>query len=216
MRSFISTIAVVAALAPGFAHAQTVTVQTDEVPPPPPAQPAQPQGQVQVQVGTPQPQPVPQPYVQPQPQPQPYYQPAPQPQREARTRTRPTLGLVIPGAIMFGVSWILHAALISPFGGYTGTGFQPDWATFRWTGVIPVLGPWIQMAVKPGSLEQDSWAGYLAVNGLLQAAGVTMFILGFVFQETETYYVEVEGDTRFAVMPTVNQDFAGLTAVGEF
>lgn len=213
MRVLISSLALAAALAPGLAHAQTVTVQTDdEVPPPPPAQG---QAQVQVQVQpAPQPQPQPQPYVQPQQQPT-YYQPAPVPQREQRTRTRPTLGLVIPGAIMFGVSWILHAALISPFAGYNGI-FQPEWSTFRWTGVIPVVGPWVQMAVKPGSFDQDSWGGYLAVNGLLQAAGVTMFILGFVFQETETYYVEGEGDFRWAVMPTASPDGGGLSAVGQF
>ena len=37
-------------------------------------------------------------------------QPAPQPQPQ--TRTRPVWGLVVSGAVMFGVSYLIHAALI--------------------------------------------------------------------------------------------------------
>lgn len=211
MQKLLAAVAVFSiGLIPALVQAQTVTVEAEaQVPAPPPQQqPPPPQGQVVVQ-------PAPQQYGQPQQQPQ-YYQPAPVPQREQRTRSRPIWGLVIPGAVVLGVSWILHAAVVSPFAGYSATsGFQPDWATFRWTGLIPVAGPWIQLAVKPGGFE-DSWAGYLVVDGLLQAAGLTMLILGIAIQEEETYYVRGEGGSGFAIVPTADQNGGGLAAVGRF
>ncbi len=204
----------VALVAPGLAQAQTVTVEAtaDEAVPPPPATQA------------PAPQPAPQPYVAVQPQPQPYGQPypgpvyaqQPQPAPQPQTRERPIWGLIISGAVVLGVSWLVHAALISPLAGWSASAdLQPEWEAFRITGVIPVVGPWIQMGVKPGSLSNDSWAGYLAVNGLLQAGGLTMLILGIALRETETYYAR-DGEPSFAILPSFGQDGVGLTAVGQF
>lgn len=48
----------------------------------------------------------------------------------------------------------------------------------------PVLGPWIQIALKPGSLANDDWAYYLTINGLIQALGTTLLVLGLTIPVT--------------------------------
>jgi len=146
------------------------------------------QGQIYVQ-------PAPAPYqqqAQPQYQQQPVYgyQPQPQPRTEERVHT----GLIVGGAVMLGVSWLVHGALISPFAGYSlDSGYQPEWESFRYVGLIPLAGPWIQLAIKPGTLSDDSWGPYLIIDGILQAGGLIMLICGASITETVTIYGDNEG-----------------------
>lgn len=154
----------VSTLAPSAAEAQTV------------------QGQVYVQPGYGQP-------VATQPAPG-YAQPAP------RTEERVHVGLIVAGAVMFGVSWLLHALLISPLAGCSlssSSGCSSTWEDFRWTGALPLVGPWIQLGIKPGGLGNDGWGPYLIIDGLLQAGGLTMLILGATITETVTVYGDNEG-----------------------
>lgn len=211
------------ATAPSFASAQDGQPPPSYAQPPPAQQPppsappyAQPAPQPQPYA---QPQPYPQPYPQPSPQPyyaqpQPYAQPAPPPQ--TRTEMRPNLGLVITGAVMLAVSWIIHGALISPFAGYSlDLGFQDQWATFRATGFIPLAGPWVQLAVKPNGTGSDGWGPYLVVDGVLQAAGLTMLILGLVLQEEHTVVARADAPS-FAIAPMIGPALTGLAASGRF
>ncbi|MGE0787572.1 MAG: hypothetical protein AB7S26_17995 [Sandaracinaceae bacterium] len=205
----------VAALAPAVGHAQTVTVQGDQQQGSVTVQAAPPQGDVPPQYQT-HPYPQPQPY-QPQFQPQPYVQPQPVPQPTEHTRSRPIWGLVASGAAVLGVFYFLHAVLVSPLAGWSlDFGLQPEWGTFRWLGVIPLAGPWIQAAIKPGSWDDDGWAGYLLATGLLQAAGLAMLLVGVLVQETETYYADLGGGVELGVLPTVTTEGAGLMALGRF
>jgi hypothetical protein len=185
---------------------------------PPPSYGAPPAAQLPPPSGPPYAQP--QPYPQPQPygqppyaQPQPYPQPPPP---ETRTETRPILGLVITGVAMLAVSWIIHGAIISPFAGYSlASGFQDSWSVFRASGIIPLAGPWVQLAVKPDGLGSDGWGPYLVVDGVLQAAGLTMLIVGLAVQEEHT--VVARGDApSFAIAPMIGPELTGLAASGRF
>jgi hypothetical protein len=184
------------------ASAQTVTVE-GQVQVQPYGQPPPGYGQPPPGYGQPQPQ-QPQPYAQPyygQPYAQPYaptYQP---PQRQLRYEDRETSikGLWIPGIIIFGVSYALTASLslLSP---------DPDYQTFA---LIPLVGPWMMLA-EAGNDEEIT--GALA-GGVLQLAGVTMFILGLVLKQSvrvATYALD-EGDER---SPTLSFDLRPAPAGG--
>lgn len=179
---YVLAIAVAAFALPSGAEAQAV------------------QGQVYVQPG----------YGQPAAQPV-YTQPQPQP----RTEERVHVGLIVAGSVMLGVSWLLHALLISPLAGCSlssTSGCSSTWEDFRWTGALPLVGPWVQLAIKPTDLGQDGWGPYLIIDGLLQAGGLTMLILGATITETVTVYGDNESgpSLRLGVAP------GGLTARGTF
>ncbi len=164
----------------------------------------------QIYVGTQPQQPV---YV-PQPQPQyvqqPQYYAQPQP---TRTEQRAHVGLIVGGAVMLGVSWLVHGALISPFAGYSlDSGYQIAWEAFRYMGLVPLAGPWIQLAIKPSGLSDDGWGPYLIIDGLLQAAGLTMLILGATITETVTVY----GDSRTGPSLALGVGPGMLGATGTF
>lgn len=179
----------------------------------PSAASAQQQGYGQPQQGYGQPQPY---YGQPQ---QPYAQPQPyaqQPQPQPRTVTRPQIGLIVSGAVMLGVSWLIHGAVVSPFAGWSiDRGYQAGWESFRGLGLIPVAGPWIQLATKPTGFSEDGWAPYLVLDGLLQTAGLVMLVLGATIQTEHTVYAALE-ESGFAILPTAGEDGAGLAAFGRF
>jgi len=139
-------------------------------------------------------------------------QAAPAPEMQTRTR----IGLVIGGAVMFGVSYVFHAALISPLAGidFDETADEYLWNDFRVYGAIPLVGPWLQLSVKPTGFTDDGWGPYLIANGILQAAGLTMLILGFVLRkETSTY---ADASPSIMVAPMAREGATGLTAFGHF
>ena len=154
-------------------------------------------------------------YGQPQPdaQPQPYAQ---QPAPQARTVRRPIIGLIVSGAVMLGVSWLIHGAIVSPFAGWSiDSGFNGRWDTFRSVGLVPVAGPWIQLAIKPTGFSDDGWAPYLVLDGVLQAAGLVMLVLGASIQNETTVYADA-GGFELAVLPTAGDGAAGVAALGRF
>lgn len=192
-------------------------------------QPYAPEGQVQVQVQGQYPpqqqypqQQYPQQYPQQQYQQPQYYAPPqqqPAPPRQTRTERRPIIGLVVPGAVLLGVSWIIHAAVVSPFAGWSiDRGYQPEWDAFRAWGLLPLAGPWIQLAIKPDTGGRDGWDPYLVIDGILQAGGLTMLILGLAIQERHEVYVDNERapGPQFAVLPMVTPEYSGLSLAGIF
>lgn len=174
--------------------------QTSDVPPPPPGSTAPPPQQQVVVVE--------QTTLGPQ-------QYTPMTAEPAPTRSRPRLGLLISGIALFAVSYIVHAALISPFAGWSAfEGYQPEWEEFRVLGAVPLAGPWIQLAIKPTDPFDDSWATYLVIDALLQTAGLTMLILGVTLR-TETT-ARADAGPSLMIAPLAGQNTAGLTAYGRF
>jgi hypothetical protein len=168
--------------------------QAPPLPPPPPPNYGAPP--VYTQPGYPPGYPPPQGYPQPQAYPPPpayapppaYYQPAgpktmdweegdPVP-AGYHVKTRARLGLVIGGAVTFGVLY-----LTSAFVGVVG-GSVDEWRNDkdRYSVMyIPLAGPWIAI----GTIKPIASAGFgLGLLGVGQAAGVAMFIGGLAFPKS--------------------------------
>lgn len=148
-------------------------------------------------------------YVQPQypqQQQQPYYQPRYQPpQRQVRyeERTSSIPGLWIPGIIMFGVSYGL--------GGLSGLLSNGDYSDWMW---VPVIGPWVALGYSD---FEDEVVGAI-VGGVIQAAGLGMFVLGLALQRTYrvAVYALDEGDPEspelaFDLLPAPGGGQLGLS-----
>lgn len=179
-------------------------------------QPPPPQQQVYVQ---PQPQQV---YVQPQPvyQPQPIY--APQPQRQQVEVERPHIALIVPGAVLWGVGWILNFIVGLPAGDdpFSSDPSENDWDAFRFCSLIPLAGPWIQFAVMPpeGSAEDNYWPLWLVFDGLLQALGATLLFIGIATPQRVLTYAESDSPESFQISfsPSVGPEHAGVGLSGRF
>ncbi len=168
-----------------------------------------------------QPQPYPgqqyQQYPQPAYAPQPGYAPQyPAPARQPHDVTRPNVGLIVSGAVMLGVGWITNI-VAGMFAGLElyGSSSSGQWDSFRVSSIIPVAGPWVQLAVKPTSFSNDGWAEWLIIDGLLQLAGATLLVVGVALPQHETVYSDRGGDFQLAIVPRVGDQW-GLAAVGRF
>lgn len=165
-------------------------------------------------------------YPQPQAQPQvvyvqqPYAQPgapAPVPAGAPQTRSRPNLGLIISGAVMLGVGWVVSFIVGLPAGDDPFVSGSDDrWDAFRFSSLVPIAGPWIQLAVKPTDFREDYWGAWLIIDGLLQGAGAIMLIAGIATPSEETVYADLGGGVEIAIAPQIGPGFAGLALDGRF
>ena len=146
---------------------------------------------------------------------QPYSLAAPQ----MRVEHRMNRGLAVAGGIMFGVSWGVNilgsgfGTLLLFAGSSTHAGLTGD-ETFG-ASFIPVVGPLIFAGV---ALDSDSGlGGFFATIGILdaavQAAGLTMLIIGIVGEDVE---VNASAENQLIVLPYASSQGAGLTASGTF
>ncbi|HJL15218.1 MAG TPA: hypothetical protein RMH99_06155 [Sandaracinaceae bacterium LLY-WYZ-13_1] len=139
----------------------------------------------------------------------------PRPSRPAPDRTRPTLR--IAGLALFAGPYIVHAALVSPLAGYQmrllgDDEFEEGWEAFRWTGAVPLAGPWIQLAVIPETADRTAWAVWLTAVGLSQMVGATLQVLALVVPDDEA----PADEASVALAPRVGPDLVGLDLVGRF
>jgi hypothetical protein len=121
---------------------------------------------------------------------------------ESRVRT----GLVVGGAVTFGVLYLisaLTASAISDVNKTTG-GENADLL------YVPVAGPFLQMT----QTESSTGNVFLAIDGIAQAAGATMLIVGLTSPKT----VLVRNDlAEVHVMPMkMGHNGGGLGLVGTF
>jgi hypothetical protein len=169
------------------------------------------QGQVQVQQGYGQPPPgygygQPQ-YGQPQ-YGQPQYAPTYAPQQQRRLQyvdqQESIKALWIPGIIAFGVGYL--GSIVAA----NSLSWNTDYILSMW---IPLAGPWVSLGMRPNDAE----IGGAVVGGLLQAAGLTMFILGLALTETVRVAVYAIGDGERApelsldLTPQLGGGTAGVT-----
>ncbi|MEM9070082.1 MAG: hypothetical protein AAGE52_16360 [Myxococcota bacterium] len=209
----LSLILVVAT--PAFALAQdpapeqapeggVVFVEHESVPPagpdhPPPLDPNAPQ----------QPQ-----YAQPQFQPQ-YAQPRPRrvrerydPNREypadAQISRRVRFGLLIPGAALLVVPYAITVATWSTLRDARDDDDQPQNVL-----LVPVLGPFIAIAGLEDRANPGLARAGLIWDGLLQTAGVAMFVAGVIPRKYVTYYADTSR-RGYALTPRIGAGGAGL------
>ena len=106
-------------------------------------------------------------------------------------RSRVRLGLVISGAAMFGVPYIITASTLS------GTSVQRVLA-------VPVLGPFL--AIPDAG---DTARPFLVIDGLLQAAGLTMLIIGLTARQ-QYLQLYASGDRQLTLQPMASRSGGGL------
>lgn len=127
--------------------------------------------------------------------------------------TRVRKGLVIAGAVTFGVSWLaaagygVHLANEREAGAWRrDDGDTPDEAVL----FIPIAGPWI--ALRNLELERGP-AAALIVDGIAQAGGLAMLAAGIFAKKTVLVKSE-KAEVQLA--PNVGPTGSGLTLFGAF
>jgi hypothetical protein len=139
----------------------------------------------------------------------------PRPSRPAPDRTRPTLR--IAGLAFFAGPYIVHAALVSPLAGYQmrllgDDEFEEGWEAFRWTGAVPLAGPWIQLALIPETADGAAWAVWLTAVGLSQMVGATLQVVALLIPDDGA----PPDEASVSLAPSVGPDRLGLDLVGRF
>ena len=93
--------------------------------------------------------------------------------------TRPMWSLLIPGIVGLVGAYAVHA-LSSIFAGLILAAFSVGAATDALWGVVPLAGPWIHLGLHVANSSfgiDDGFTAYLIIDGLVQAAGLTMLIV---------------------------------------
>jgi len=120
--------------------------------------------------------------------------------------TRARKGLVITGAVLFGVLYLLSTLVASANdSSYDGNHYSALW--------IPVAGPFIQAgATNNASGDREMFV----LDGLAQAAGVTMLVLGLAFPRTILVRNDLLSVSFVPAPMKVGHDGGGLGLVGRF
>ena len=101
--------------------------------------------------------------------------PTPIPTSPTVVRSAPTMGLLIPGVVLFGLGWLPNVLSVAPeIAALDGVRVHPDWA---YVGMIPLIGPFIQLGFE------DGYPLWSVISGAAQVAGLTLFILGLVIRD---------------------------------
>jgi hypothetical protein len=136
---------------------------------------------------------------------------------------RPRKGLIITGALLTGVPWVLGIT----FAG----GAKPSFENQTGWLVLPVLGPWITLATRKTSECTTTYAGssstycydngdegakrtLLVFDGLLQATGAVLFIAG-IASPKKVVARDFVGKLHFAPAPMGKTGYGGFVT-GEF
>lgn len=132
-------------------------------------------------------------------------------------RSRAHLGLIISGAVVLGVGWIANIITGLPAGDdpFESTA-EPEWDAFRLTSLVPIAGPWIQLAVKPTDFRNDYWGPWLIANGIWQGAGAALLIAGLATIGDEEVPSASVGGVRWTLLPSFGADLGGMTLAGTF
>jgi len=127
------------------------------------------------------------------------------------------VGLIISGAVILGVMWIGNFIVGSAASLDGRLDTDPAWDTFRGVSFIPVIGPLVQLAVKPTGFEEDHWATWLLIDEALQLTGLTLLILGIVLPSGDDGdMARVSDGLELAVLPSLSSGQGGLTLIGRF
>ncbi len=136
--------------------------------------------------------------------------PGQRPPPRYRTERTPILGLVIAGAVTFGVVWLATVGVTA------GVSSDADRGEATGYAAIPMVGPWVMLG---SDLDTDDYSAALVTSGILQAAGVAMFVLGVTIRTKRKVpvYGKVAPGAELTVGPTkVGNTGVGIGALGTF
>jgi hypothetical protein len=144
--------------------------------------------------------------------------PTPAPASIEETRTNwaliaPGIGMLAGGYVLNLVTGLLGGVHVCFNIGVTSCDPPPptSWSAFNAWSVVPVIGPWAQLAAFPEALgDNPGWIAWLVTMGALEAAGLTLLIVGLATPQPS------RRRDALSVLPSVRGDGAGLTVLGAF
>jgi hypothetical protein len=130
--------------------------------------------------------------------------------------TRARTGMIAGGLAMFGAPYLISVLVAAAGQDISSAGCSISSSNSCTNGAaplyIPVIGPFIEM----GNTDSATADVFLIVDGLLQAAGVAMFIYGVAVPKTVLVRNDL-GKIKFnPPMPYVGHNSAGLGLTGTF
>jgi hypothetical protein len=131
---------------------------------------------------------------------------------------RTNWALVAPGIPILGAGYVLNV-ITGLLGGVCvnwGWGSCPSdepWGAFRIWSLVPIVGPWAQLAALPANLgDNPGWIAWQVAMGALQITGLALLVIGLA---TPVRVVR-PAQPYVALEPVVGPDMAGLSLRGAF
>jgi len=153
---------------------------------------------------------------------------SPAPSRRATIST----WLMVGGGALLGAGWATNAlgglgagwgcsggggggSLGSYYGGGGGCQHSEAWENFRSLSLIPVAGPFAQLAALPDDARGDGngWTGWLIASAAVQMSGLALILVGMAMKLGD---LATPAEDAIVLMPTLSPDEAGLSVSGRF
>lgn len=132
-------------------------------------------------------------------------------------------GLLGGGIGLLAGGWVLEivTTLVTTVGGAIGCAVSAgcswitsgNFDTYSWSGYVPLIGPWIQMATLWNNADGGMY-GWLAAEGLIQLGGLTMIIFGAIGEDSVEWQPVAGLDIQFA--PMLSGTTQGVSATARF
>jgi hypothetical protein len=105
---------------------------------------------------------------------------------------------IFAGGYVFEIFTTIFSGIVGAFS--TGPDYTADQlSTYINWGFVPVLGPWVQMGFVPPFADGSLYA-ILAIEGLMQAGGITMMVFGFIGEDVAEWRPIAGVDLRVSPM----------------
>jgi hypothetical protein len=125
-----------------------------------------------------------------------------------RVESTPRYGLVAGGASIVGGAWLISTITAIALDQEQSVENDPNFDDMYTPMLIPVVGPFITIGTADAS---GTGAGILALDGVIQTAGLAMFIAGFAAPTLEL----VPTALPVKVTPVASPGMAGLNISGQ-
>ncbi|MBW2526993.1 MAG: hypothetical protein JRI23_22625 [Deltaproteobacteria bacterium] len=125
-----------------------------------------------------------------------------------RVESTPRYGLVAAGASVLASTWLISTVTAITLDNEDSVDDDPNFDDMYTPMLIPVVGPFITIGTADAS---GTGAGILALDGVVQCAGLAMFIAGFAAPKKEL----VPTGLPVKVTPVASSAMTGLTISGE-
>ncbi len=134
---------------------------------------------------------------------------------ESESTYRPSTAFVVGGLVTFGLAYSAAAVTGAVKQDHCGVANANTsiCRTETWPLYIPLAGPFIQIGTVQGT-DKNTITALLVIDGVVQVAGVAMFIYGLAHRSELVRYSEEK--PRLQLAPFAFTNTAGLVAVGTF